>query len=88
MLLHSESTEEREGETAEPWRSEWSEVHRRLRVYGPPLPFGLAPEARQAMIRERIAMIFEGLSVAAGSAAVAGPEAARPSGDGAPAALP
>lgn len=33
MLLHSESTEERDGQTAEPWRSEWTEVHRRLREY-------------------------------------------------------
>jgi hypothetical protein len=57
-------------------------------VYGPPLPLGLDPEARQAMIRERIAMIFEGLSVATGPAAAADLEAARPSWDGAPAALP
>ena len=28
-------------------------------VYGPPLPVGLAPEARQALIQERIARIFE-----------------------------
>ncbi|HEX8107836.1 MAG TPA: hypothetical protein VF516_08895, partial [Kofleriaceae bacterium] len=33
MLLHSESPQEREGQTADPWRSEWSEVHRRLRDY-------------------------------------------------------
>jgi hypothetical protein len=28
-------------------------------VYGPPLPVGLDPEARQALIRDRIAKIFE-----------------------------
>jgi hypothetical protein len=31
-------------------------------MYGPPLPIGLAPEARQALIRERIAKIFEQMS--------------------------
>jgi hypothetical protein len=31
-------------------------------VYGPPLPVGLEPEARQALIRERIAKIFEQMS--------------------------
>src|SRR5690349_8166886 len=31
-------------------------------VYGAPLPLGLAPEARQALLRERIAKIFEQLS--------------------------
>ena len=31
-------------------------------VYGPPLPVGLDPEARQALIRERIARIFEQMS--------------------------
>ena len=31
-------------------------------VYGPPLPLGLDPEARQALIRERIAKIFEQMS--------------------------
>jgi hypothetical protein len=28
-------------------------------VYGPPLPVGLDPKARQALIQERIAKIFE-----------------------------
>ena len=31
-------------------------------VYGAPLPLGLAPEARQVLLRERIAKIFEQLS--------------------------
>jgi hypothetical protein len=31
-------------------------------VYGPPLPIGLDPEARQVLIRERIAKIFEHMS--------------------------
>jgi len=43
-------------------------------VYGPPVPLGLDPEAREAMIRERIAMIFERMSMAAGHADE-GPEA-------------
>jgi hypothetical protein len=33
MLLHSESIAEQAGKDSEPWRSEWSEVHRRLREY-------------------------------------------------------
>jgi len=31
-------------------------------VYGTPLPLGLDPETRQALLRERIAKIFEQLS--------------------------
>jgi hypothetical protein len=36
-------------------------------VYGPPLPLGLGPEARQAMIAERIARIFAQMSSDSGS---------------------
>src|SRR4051812_5841507 len=43
-------------------------------VYGPPLPLGLDPEAREAMVRERIARIFERMSMATGHTA-GGPEA-------------
>ncbi|HEX8113862.1 MAG TPA: HNH endonuclease signature motif containing protein [Kofleriaceae bacterium] len=56
-------------------------------AYGPPLPLGLGPEARQAMIRERIATIFEGRPVAIGPA-MADPGTARPGWDGASAAPP
>ncbi|HEX8111814.1 MAG TPA: hypothetical protein VF516_28980 [Kofleriaceae bacterium] len=45
MLLHSENTEERDGQTVEPWRSEWSEVHRRLREYARIGPRLAAPRA-------------------------------------------
>jgi hypothetical protein len=31
-------------------------------VHGPPLPVGLDPEARQALLQERIAKIFEQMS--------------------------
>jgi hypothetical protein len=40
-------------------------------VYGAPLPLGLDPEARQVLLRERIARIFEQLSLEA-------PEPTRP----------
>jgi len=32
-------------------------------VYGTPLPLGLDPETRQALLRERIAKIFDQLSL-------------------------
>jgi hypothetical protein len=55
-------------------------------VYGPPLPVGLDPETRQAMIQERIAEIFERTSTAATGTAIAGRAGtARPSWDSAPA---
>ena len=49
-------------------------------VYGPPLPVGLDPEARQAMIRERIARIFAQMSSDSGSPPETR-ERARPSRD-------
>jgi hypothetical protein len=52
-------------------------------VYGPPLPLGLTPEARQAMIRDRIATICEGVLATAGPAAARA--AARPSWESTPA---
>ena len=57
-------------------------------LYGPPLPVGLTPEARQAMISERIAMIVDRLSVTGGPAATADPTAKRPSWDRAPGSSP
>src|SRR5215475_9308426 len=55
-------------------------------VYGPPLPVGLDPETRQAMIRQQIAEIFERTSAAATGPAIAGgSRATRPTWDGAPA---
>jgi len=52
-------------------------------VYGPPLPVGLDPEARQALIRERIAKIFEQVSSTTDSLAEAR-ECTRPSRDRGP----
>ena len=52
-------------------------------MYGPPLPLGLTPEARQAMVQQRIAKIFEGLA-ATGRPAGSELAAERPSWDGAP----
>ena len=49
-------------------------------MYSPPLPVGLAPEARQALIQERIAKIFEQVWAPADSPPEA-PERARPSWD-------
>jgi hypothetical protein len=55
-------------------------------VYGAPLPVGLDHETRRAMIRERIAEIFERTSAAATGPAIPGrAETTRPSWDGAPA---
>jgi hypothetical protein len=48
-------------------------------VYGPPLPVGLDPEARQALILERIAKIFE--QVATADSPMGTPEHARPTRD-------
>jgi hypothetical protein len=52
-------------------------------VYGPPLPIGLDPEARQALIRERIAKIFEQMSSTTDSPAEAR-EHTRPTRDSGP----
>jgi hypothetical protein len=54
--------------------------------YGPPLPVGLDHETRQAMIRERIAEIFDRTSAAATGTALPGrAQTPRPTWDGAPA---
>jgi hypothetical protein len=52
-------------------------------VYGAPLPVGLAPEARQALIRERIANIFAQMASDADSPAEAR-ELTRPTRDSGP----
>jgi hypothetical protein len=55
-------------------------------VYGPPLPVGLDHETRQAMIRKRVAEIFERTSATAtGTGIAGGARATRPTWDGAPA---
>jgi hypothetical protein len=53
-------------------------------VYGPPLPVGLAPEARHALIAERIAQIFAGMLPMTGSSPPADHGTARPGWDGSP----
>jgi len=53
-------------------------------VYGPPLPVGLAPEARHALIAERIAQIFAGMLPMTGSSPAADHGTARPGWDGSP----
>jgi HNH endonuclease len=52
-------------------------------VYGPPLPVGLDPEARQVLIRQRIAKIFEQMSLKPDPPADAR-EYARPTWDSGP----
>jgi len=56
-------------------------------VYGPPLPVGLDPEARQAMLAERIAKIFEQMSSNTDPSAEAR-ENTRPTRDSDPAGSP
>jgi hypothetical protein len=56
-------------------------------VYGPPLPVGLDPEARQALIRERIAKIFEQMSSTPDTPADA-LERRRPTRDRGPVGVP
>ena len=50
-------------------------------VYGPPLPVGLDPEARQAMIAARIAEIFKGLLPGTETSPTHAREHTRPSRD-------
>ena len=53
-------------------------------VSGPPLPVGLAPEAREALIRDRIAEIFAWALPARELALQRAATAVRPSWDRAP----
>jgi hypothetical protein len=53
-------------------------------VYGPPLPVGLAPEARSVMIAERIAEIFSGLLPSTETSPTQAGNRTRPSRDGGP----
>ena len=53
-------------------------------VYGPPLPVGLEPEARHALIAERIAQISAGVLPMAGSSPPSDHGTARPGWDSSP----
>lgn len=53
-------------------------------VYGPPLPVGLDPEARHALIAERIAQIFAGMRPMTSSPPPVDHGTARPGRDGSP----